>query len=500
MFATYLRRELSNRKKQSIIIAIGMALAIALVILVNGVSAGVKDAQATALSSINGVGTDITISKTATPGSGQQRFAFGSGGQSSDSSGNTRLSQSTLSAAMGTGTYSDSALTKVKAVDGVSAATATLSLRNSTFSGQISQGSSSSGSTGSGSGSSGSGTSGSGTGGAPSGQSGSGGPSSFDVNSFTVTGITPGTTKVGPMSATELSSGRYLKASDDGTDVAVVDASYANSESLKVGSTLTIGGKTFTVVGIVKSTSSDSTTASNTYIPLDTAQTLANLDGKISNIYVSAASAGDVATLKTALEKALPSVTVNTQAELASSISGSLSTVSTLVSNLGTWLSLLVLAAAFLIAVLFTISGVGRRTREFGTLKAIGWTNGRIVRQVTGESLVNGLIGGAIGAIVGIAAIVIVNLISPTLSTGGTMAGGAGGAGGAARSATAGGAPGAAQAISSAATDISLHIPFTGGIVLIAVGLAVLGGLIAGAFGGWRAVRLRPAEAFRSVA
>lgn len=491
MFATYLRRELSNRKKQSIIIAIGMALAIALVILVNGVSAAVKDAETTALSSVNGVGTDITISKTAKPGSGNQRFAFGSGDQSSASDGSTKLSQSTLAAAMGTATYSSSALKKVKAVDGVSAATATLSLRNSTFSGQIAQGSGTSG--GGTTGQSGAG------GGAPSGASGTGGsgPSSFNVDSFSVAGITPGTTKVGPMSSTELSSGRYLKASDDGTYVTVLDAGYAKSESLKVGSTLTMGGKKFTVVGIAKSTSSDSTTASNTYIPLDTAQKLADLDGKVSNIYVSAASAGDVATLKTALEKVLPSVTVNTQADLASSISGSLSTVSTLVANLGTWLSLLVLAAAFLIAVLFTISGVGRRTKEFGTLKAIGWSNGRIVRQVTGESLVNGLIGGAIGTVVGIAAIVIVNLISPTLSTDGATAGAAGGAG---APGGGGGAPGAAQAASSAATAISLHIPFTGGIVLIAVGLAVLGGLIAGAFGGWRAARLRPAEAFRSVA
>jgi len=32
------------------------------------------------------------------------------------------------------------------------------------------------------------------------------------------------------------------------------------------------------------------------------------------------------------------------------------------------------------------------------------------------------------------------------------------------------------------------------------VGLAVLGGLVAGAFGGWRAARLSPAEALRSVA
>ncbi len=36
-------------------------------------------------------------------------------------------------------------------------------------------------------------------------------------------------------------------------------------------------------------------------------------------------------------------------------------------------------------------------------------------------------------------------------------------------------------------------------LLLIAVGLAVLGGLIAGAVGGMRAARLRPAEALRSI-
>ena len=37
-------------------------------------------------------------------------------------------------------------------------------------------------------------------------------------------------------------------------------------------------------------------------------------------------------------------------------------------------------------------------------------------------------------------------------------------------------------------------------IVLAAVGLAVLGGLLAGVVGGQRAAKLRPAEALRSLA
>ena len=54
MLITHLGRELKNRRRETVIIAIGMALAIALVILVNAVSIGVKNAQASALQSVYG--------------------------------------------------------------------------------------------------------------------------------------------------------------------------------------------------------------------------------------------------------------------------------------------------------------------------------------------------------------------------------------------------------------------------------------------------------------
>jgi ABC-type antimicrobial peptide transport system permease subunit len=49
-------------------------------------------------------------------------------------------------------------------------------------------------------------------------------------------------------------------------------------------------------------------------------------------------------------------------------------------------------------------------------------------------------------------------------------------------------------------TEVVLNAPVTIGVVALAIGLAVLGGLLAGSIGGWRASRLRPAEALRSVA
>ncbi|MFZ6992410.1 ABC transporter permease [Curtobacterium sp. RRHDQ66] len=510
MFLTYLRRELTNRKKQTVIIAIGMALAIALVVIVSSISSGVKTAQSSVLQSVYGVGTDITVSKTATPSSSGGRPSFDFGGQDSSGSGSTNLSQSRLSVSPGTSTLTTANLKTVTATDGVKAATGVLTLQNSTFSGSVQQ-QGDSGSSDSSSGDSGTST----QQGPPSGGTSGGGfgGGSFSVDSFSVTGIPVSGDAVGPLTSTEITKGRTFAAKDAGKDVVVLDASYAKSESKAVGDTLDIGGTTFTVIGIVSSTGSASTTGSNTYIPLDTAQSLADLDGKVTSIYVSAESSSDVSTIKTALQKQLTSATVSTESDLASSVSGSLATASSLVSNLGTWLSILVLAAAFLIAVLFTISGVTRRTREFGTLKAIGWSNGRITRQVAGESLVQGLIGGVIGAAAGLIGILVVNVISPTISaSASTSARGAGGGGGmpggaataAAGSGTTGGAPaggfGGGGASTASTTDVVLHAPVTVEVILLAIGLAILGGLIAGALGGWRASRLRPAEALRSVA
>src|SRR5205085_1812030 len=151
---------------------------------------------------------------------------------------------------------------------------------------------------------------------------------------------------------------------------------------------------------------------------------LSSETGKVTSVFVQATSATQIGAVQTALQKTLgSSLTVNTQASLASTVTGSVSTAATLAQNLGLWLSVLVLAAAFLLAVLFTVSGVTRRTRELGTLKAIGWTNRRIVGQVAGESVVQGLLGGAIGVALGLVAILVVDLVHPTLTAAASASG-----------------------------------------------------------------------------
>ncbi|BDV31110.1 ABC transporter permease [Microbacterium terricola] len=491
MYGTYLRRELAGRKKQTIIVATGLAIAIALVIIVNALAAGVRDAQSQALESVYGVGTDITVTGSmAEPGEGGQggRFEFDEEGGTTADDGTTSLSQSRLTADMMRGTLEASTVDTVAGLDGVAAASGALSLTNATFSGELPQRPDDSGAT--------TETQGQappqGDGGGAGGGFGGG---SFDVESYTVLGIDPADTAVGPLSAVEVTDGRGLASSDAGADVAVLDATYASTSELAVGDTIDVGGTDVEVVGIVSATGSEADTAANVYLPLDTAQTIAGLDDVVSTVYVQAESADAIASVQSAIEAELPDATVSSQSDLAATVSGSLSSATSLITNLGTWLSIIVLAVALAMAVLFTISGVSRRTREFGTLKAIGWSNGRVVGQVAGESVVQGLIGGAAGLVIGLAGIAAINLISPTISAAPAAATQTGPGGG--QMMMGGGGP-FAQA-SQTAADIVLHAPLTPWVIVAAVGLAVAGGLLAGAFGGWRAARLSPAEALRSV-
>ncbi|WP_137843935.1 ABC transporter permease [Microbacterium sp. 2FI] len=481
MYGTYLRRELSGRKKQTIIVASGLAIAIALVMVVNALAAGVRDAQAQALASVYGVGTDLTVTGAmAEPGEGRgQMFEFGEDGGETADDGTTELSQSRLVTDFMRGTLEAEALATVESVDGVAAASGALSLSNMTFSGELPErpadGAAEQGAP-------------------PEGGGGGFGGGSFGVDSFTVLGVDSAAASVGPLSAVTVSDGRALDDADAGQNVVVLDATYATTAEAAVGDQIEIGGEEFEVVGIVASASSAADTAANVYIPLDVAQALSGAGAVISTVYVQAESSDTIAAVQTAIQEELPDATVSSQSDLASTVSGSLASASSLITSLGTWLSVLALGVALVLAVLFTISGVSRRTREFGTLKAIGWSNRRVVGQVAGESVVQGLIGGAAGLVIGLASIAVINLVSPTISAAPAAEAVTGGPGGMGP----GGAFGDAV-MTQGSTDIILSAPLTPWVVLAAIGLAVLGGLVAGAFGGWRAARLSPAEALRSV-
>jgi ABC-type antimicrobial peptide transport system permease subunit len=502
MFLTYLRRELRRRMRQAIIVAVGLALGIGLVIVVTAVSSGVKNAQASVLHALYGQGTDITVTKTPAAGSNTPG-AFGFSGQTGTQTrpaAGTTIDVDTLRGT-GLGSITSSSVTTVSKLNGVAAAAGGLTLTDTKITGKIPAINSS----GSGSGSGGFGGAGGGGGGG-----GTGFRGSFTPTSFTVAGVDIGNGELGPLSSGKLTSGRTFSSSDASANVAVLGSNYATQNKLKVGSTITVAKTSFKVIGIVSVPSGQSGTDS--YIPLARAQALASMKNDVNTIYVSSTSAANVTTVSKEISTAVPSTTVTNSADLANEVTGSLASTSSLANNLGKWLAVLVLIAAFLVASLLTMSAVSRRVREFGTLKALGWRSRRIIWQVMGESIAIGIIGGVIGVILGFAGAGLVDKLAPPLkasvassTTGSATPGGArqfGGAGGTGAGGAGGGGGGFRRPAADASHTVAVHLtaPVTIGIIVLAVVLAIAGGVIAGSFGGWRAARLRPAAALAKVA
>ncbi|MDQ1026536.1 ABC-type antimicrobial peptide transport system permease subunit [Streptomyces umbrinus] len=490
MFFAYLRRELRRRRKAALVVASGLALGIALVIVVSSVSSGMEKAQGKVLQSLYGLGTDMTVTKAAQAQSStgeRPRFQFDARGSDSDEE-----QSSDRVMVQGFQTLATSTVSKVGAQKGVSDVVGGLSLQVVKVSGQFRQGQFQQDQQSGGGNQQGGGQPGAQQ--SPEGRV-EGGGADFDVNNYSVYGTDVTKPALGPLTSSKITSGRTFKSSETNAKVVVADKSYAKEKKLVLGDTVTIKSVKYKVIGIATPDSGDA--AANLYIPLKQAQTLSDSKNKVTTIYVKASDSQQISAVKSTIQKNISGTTVTTSADLADTVSGSLSTASDLASNVGKWLSIAVLVAAFLVAGLLTSSAVSRRVREFGTLKALGWKSGRVTRQVVGEAVVNGLVGGALGIALGLGGAYVVTAISPTLQAEvGSSGGAAGGPGG---GGPGGGMGGPARETASKALDVALTAPVALSTIALAVGLAVTGGLIAGAFGGWRASRLRPADALRRV-
>ena len=478
MFFTYVFRELRRRHRQALLTAMGLAVGVALVVAVTAYAAGVGRAQDQVLQSLYGVGTDITVSQQQKMDqSGSQKFGMQPPDQSRQGQ---KFTRSRVMTSPGQQSISTTKLAQIASLDGVSDATGSISMTIMNVNGKFAQAQASSGGAAP---SAGSGSSASSFG--SSSQQGQTQMSPINVSTLSVSGVDTGDLALGPLSSAQVSSGRSLTSADATAKVALVTKAYAKQNSVSVGDAKKIDGKKFTIVGIVALPAGS--TSSEVYVPLSWAQKMSSNTNKVNQIYVKADSASDIATVKSEIKALMPKATVTTSSDLASQVSGSLSSASTLADRLGKWLAIAALIASFAVASLLTVSAVSRRVREFGTLKALGWKGRRVVGQVLGESMVQGVIGAMIGVGLGILGARLIAAFSPALKA--TLAG-----------AAQNGPPGAQQAAAAAeAVTVNLTAPVSLELIAVAAGLALAGALVAGAFGGWRASRLRPADALRRV-
>ncbi|MGH3070835.1 MAG: ABC transporter permease [Gaiellaceae bacterium] len=306
-------------------------------------------------------------------------------------------------------------------------------------------------------------------------------PPQTDITSesYTIGGVQLGDPSTGLVTAAQVSAGRFL----EGGREALVSATYAARKSLKVGSKLDLNGTKFTVVGLVNPPLGGQ--GVDVYLPLAQLQKLSGQKDLVNVVLVRADDSASVAALEERIQTTYTQAEVASAKQVAGTISGSLVDAANLSHNLGLALSIVAAVSAFLLAALLALSSVGKRVRELGTLKALGWTKRKVVRQVAAESLAQGVAGGVLGVVLGVGVAVLIGLFGPTLTASSTTGGGS--------------IFGVEQAARTTSEAVSLSAPVGIAILAAGFGLALVGGLLAGAAGALRAARLRPADALRTV-
>src|SRR5918992_40094 len=478
----YLFAELRRRPARTALTALGLAVGVGLVVIIGALSKGLDDAQDEVLEPLTGLGTDLSISRpldvpedagagAAGPAGpfgqlsrGEQRqlerendnalgFDLAELGEPGERFSTDRFLTTELS-------FPASEVAKVRQLDGAEDASASLTVTAVNITGTVPEVS------------------------VPGGAALHGGQ--FDVTSLIVSGVDvrkPGLAMVAPG---QITGGRYLSRSPGQARAeSVVDLGYARQNDIGVGDELIVAGAKFEVVGLAAAPLGGD--ASNAYVELGRLQRLSDRRGRPNEMQVRAESADTVDALADRIARELEGADVVTAADLAERVGGSLADADDLSSRLGTALAIVALLAAFLIATLLTLSSVQKRIRELGTLKALGWRQRLVVRQVASESLAQGALGGLLGAALGVAGAALIDAIEPTLEAS------------VEQQPSADFDPFGQGNVNAGSAAVALGAPVDPGLLLLAVVLAIVGGVLAGGAGGMRAARLRPAEALRSA-
>ena len=220
-----------------------------------------------------------------------------------------------------------------------------------------------------------------------------------------------------------------------------------------IGNTITISNKTFTVTGIYET--GNFMDDGGIVMSLPSLQNLTGDTGQVSLILVKASNGTDASTLSNTIQQQYPNdLSTSTSLSGNNRMNNGLQVISS-----GAWaVSLLAILIGGIIVIVTMMKAVSERTREIGVLRAIGWTQRRILSMIIGEALVLSLIAIVVGLLL---AVGIIELITLTHLLRG------------------------------------INPSFSAWLILKGIGVALFLGIIGGIYPAYRASRLSPTEALR---
>lgn len=179
--------------------------------------------------------------------------------------------------------------------------------------------------------------------------------------------------------------------SEDATDQVMLGFRAARNLHKNLGDTFVLDDRTYTVVGTFATGQEFGDSAS--MLPLKTLQANERKPGDVTIAFVRVVPGTDIDVLRTGLEHDNPElVTVRTASEF-----GRADRNLQLISAADKGATLIVLSFGVLIVANSMMLSFLERIREFGVLRAIGWSRVRVMALVIGEAFVISVLGAALG-------------------------------------------------------------------------------------------------------
>jgi putative ABC transport system permease protein len=167
----------------------------------------------------------------------------------------------------------------------------------------------------------------------------------------------------------------------------------------QAGDTVEIYGQDFQVLGIYESQSVYENGAA--VMPLAQMQRLMDRPGKVTGYVVQVDDPTDLNHVRSVAAR-IEELQTGLSAQPVSDFVKNVSQIR--ITRAMAWLTSTISLVLGAIGVLNTmVMSVFERTREIGTLRAIGWKKLRVMRMILSESLMLSLLGGAVGAVAAIA-------------------------------------------------------------------------------------------------